>query len=451
MYAVFLMEKSNSSRFKQAVDFLYSRINLERDTSSVDRNEYKLDGMRFLLERFGNPQLDFKVIHIAGSKAKGSTAALTASVLTAAGGSTGLYTSPHVSSIQERIAVNGRPIDREVFADLCFHLKDKIERIPLSAFPESKNPTFFELMTLLAWLAFRRARCEYVVLETGLGGRLDATNIVNPAAAVLTPIELEHQAILGDSLEKIAAEKCGIIKQGVPVFCARQPEAVKRVIREQAEAKNASVLFLDDELSNLQVVERIDRTDFRFTLKWGAENHFTLGLAGAFQAENAALAFVTLRTLYPGIPGQAYRKGFASAFLPARMEVVCKAPLVIVDGAHTPGSVSRAMASFTGLAGREGILLFAAVKGKNIDEMAAVLAPYFLRIIVSTPGSFRRSEPGRVYEAFRRYNKNVYLEPDPRRALHKALALSGGVLPVLAVGSLYFAAELRAHYAQSAH
>jgi dihydrofolate synthase/folylpolyglutamate synthase len=440
------MEKSNNTRYQQAVDYLYSRINLEKDTSAVNRNEYKLDVMRFLLARFGNPQVGFKVIHIAGSKAKGSTATLIASVLTAAGRNTGLYTSPHVSSILERIAINGRPMDREAFTDLCLSMKNEIEGIPPSSFPDPGEPSFFELMTLLAWLAFRQSRCEYVVLETGMGGRLDATNLTAPAAVALTPIELEHQAVLGDTLEKIAAEKCGIIKQGVPVFCSRQPETVKRVIREQASAKNAPVVFFDEVVTKLEVLERVDKTDFRFALTGVEEQHFTLGLAGRFQAENATLAFMILRRLEPGLPGEAYRKGFASAFLPARMEVVCRTPLVIVDGAHTPGSVSRALESFTRLGGERGILLFAAVRGKKIDEMAVALAPHFLHIIVSTPGFFRRSEPNLVYKTFCRYGDNVQLEPDPQKALNRALALSAGVRPVLAVGSLYFAAELRAQY-----
>jgi dihydrofolate synthase/folylpolyglutamate synthase len=437
------MKKRNQALFEKCVKYLYSFINLERDTAAIKSSEYKLDCMRFLLKRFGNPQQGFKVIHIAGSKAKGSTACFLAAGLRAAGKHTGMYTSPHVSSILERIVINGEPVAVDVFTGLCGELQQVLGRIPKADFPGGKQPSFFELMTLLAWLAFKRQGCEYVILETGLGGRLDATNIVNPAAVVLTPIEMEHEAILGNTLEKIAAEKCGIIKRNIPVFCGFQNRVVKKVVREYAAAHNAALYFLDEAIKRLAVSDSVEHTEFSLSLAGDKERNFRLILPGAFQAENASLAFLVLHTLYPELPDDAFKEGFRTAFLPARMEVLNKNPLVIIDGAHTPGSVSRAVSSFSHLAGQRGVLLFAAVTGKKIEEMAAILAPQFLHIIISTPGSFRRSDPREVYKAFYRLNTQTTLEKNPARALKKALSLSGKAVPVLATGSLYFAAELR--------
>ncbi|MBN1797818.1 MAG: bifunctional folylpolyglutamate synthase/dihydrofolate synthase [Spirochaetales bacterium] len=437
------MKKSNELQFAKARDYIYSFINLEKDTSYFSSKLYKLDRMCFLLERFGNPQDTFKVIHLAGSKAKGSTAVFIASVLSAAGIRTGLYTSPHVSSILERIMVNQEHISPGLFISLVEVIKDFIEKTPLGHFPGARKPTFFELMTLMGWLAFKHEQCEYVVLETGLGGRLDATNLVKPLAVVLTPIELEHEAILGSTLEKIALEKCGIMKENTPVFCANQNAPVKEVIINEAARKNAELRFLNEELELLEVRQAIEKTDITFTLKGLSKKKFSLKLLGSFQAENAALAFLALHFLLPTIPDSAFKKGFAEAFLPGRMEVLHIKPLFIVDGAHTPASVKRALICFKKVAKNDGVLLFAAVKGKKIAEMAEILAPHFTTIIISTPGSFRKSEPKATYVVFRKYNRNVYLEKDPHSAFQKALELSQRKLPVFATGSLYFAAEIR--------
>ncbi len=437
------MKKRRELQFAEAKAYLYSFINLEKDTSYFSSKLYKLDRMSFLLDSFANPQAHFKVIHLAGSKAKGSTAVFIASVLSAAGKRTGLYTSPHVSSLRERIVINENQISEELFIALVDSIKDFIEHTALPHFPGRRKPTFFELMTLLGWLAFKHTQCEYVVLETGLGGRLDATNLVNPVAIVLTPIELEHEAILGSTIEEIAFEKCGIIKENTAVFCGIQSALVKKVIKTEAARKNAGVLFFDEELELLNVQEEIVKTEITVKLKGIARKQFSLKLLGAFQAENAALAFLTLHTLYPALPDSAFRQGFAVAFLPGRMEVLHTKPLLIADGAHTPGSVKRALLCFKKLTSKSGVLLFAAVKGKKIAEMAKILTPNFTAIIISTPGSFRRSETKATYGIFCKYNRQVYLEKEPYLALQKALALSENKLPIFATGSLYFAAELR--------
>jgi dihydrofolate synthase/folylpolyglutamate synthase len=437
------MRKINKLQFKEAVQYLYSFINLEKDPVYFSSKTYKLDRMAFLLDRFSNPQVHFKVIHLAGSKAKGSTAAFIASVLFKAGKKTGLYTSPHVSSILERIVIDQKQVDEELFIHLVCQIKDFIEYTPLSHFPNKMKPTFFELLTLLCWLAFREAHCEYVVLETGLGGRLDATNIVEPLATVITPIEIEHEDILGKTIEKIAREKCGIMKINVPVFCAKQVPPVKKVIKQEASLKKADLFMLEDELAGLDVRVSAKGTEFAMKLKNTKQQQFSLKLLGDFQAENAALAYLTLHTLMPDLSMVFFRQGFANTFLPGRMEVLRRKPLIIVDGAHTPGSINRSLACFLKLVKDKGILVFAAVKGKRIKEMAEQLAPHFQTVIISTPGFFRHSEPQETCAIFKKYHPNVSLDSDPLGAFKKAVRLAKNKLPILITGSLYFAAELR--------
>ena len=210
--------------------FLYfeSFTNLERSMSFTER-EYRLDRMRYLLDLFGNPQNKLKIIHVAGSKGKGSTAAATASILSSLGYKTGLYTSPHLITYRERITHAGVFIDdRDLIktGNKIWKILE-IENIP---FPDP--PTTFELLTLYAFLVFSDTACEWAVIETGIGGRLDATNVTVPEASVITPIEMEHADILGDSIEKIASEKCGIIKEGKPVFVSPQKEEPLSVIKK---------------------------------------------------------------------------------------------------------------------------------------------------------------------------------------------------------------------------
>ncbi|RKX83233.1 MAG: bifunctional folylpolyglutamate synthase/dihydrofolate synthase, partial [Spirochaetes bacterium] len=219
----------------EAFAYIDSFTNFEMGITPEKKRLYRLDRMRNLLALFNNPQNSFKSIHIAGTKGKGSTAALLANVLTAAGKKTGLFMSPHVSSPLERISVPGWPLNENLFTETVNDIKQKIDTIREN---EEANvlfglsaPTTFELLVLTAFLYFQKYECGYAVIETGIGGRLDATNIIQPDACIITPIDLEHTDILGTTIEEIAAEKAGIIKKGVPIFCGFQPPAVEKVIR----------------------------------------------------------------------------------------------------------------------------------------------------------------------------------------------------------------------------
>ena len=420
-----------------------SFTNLERGAYPPDKRVYRLDRMHRLLEMFDNPQGRLRIIHVAGTKGKGSTSALLASVLHAAGRRTGLYTSPHVESYFERIAIAGEPRQPELLVRMGREVKAVIDRLPPKDFPGHFAPTTFEILTLLAFLYFREAGCAEAVVETGIGGRLDATNVVSSAASVITPLDLEHTEILGDTLEKIALEKAGIIKQGAPCFIGLQPPEVKEVIRNVCRERGSAPAFLDEEASELTAAVDAHGTSFSLRLAGEQREEFRLSMLGRFQAENAALAYLALRRTRPEITGEQCRQGFLHTTLPGRMELRGTDPVVVLDGAHTPLAVTRLMDAFRAVFPGKGVLLFGSVSGKNPRAMAEIMAPDFFRVIISTPGTFKESSPKEVADIFRAVNPATALEPDPRQALRLAVEESGGTRPILVTGSFYMVAEIR--------
>lgn len=420
-----------------------SFTNLEKGTLPFDKRNYRLDRMRRLLGLFDGPDSGLRIIHVAGTKGKGSTSALLASILDAAGHRTGLYTSPHVSSPFERIAIAGEPSRPELLVRIGGEVKGVIDSLPRDGMPGHFAPTTFELYTLLAFLYFREAGCEEAVIEVGIGGRLDATNIVMSESAVITPLDLEHMEVLGDTIEQIAFEKAGIIKPGMPAFAGFQPPAAKQVLRDTALARGSSITFLDEQLESLGTTLDARGTTFRLHLSGDIPVEFRLSLLGEFQAENAALACLTLRRTRPEIPLDCYRDGLLAASLPGRMEVVGTNPPVVLDGAHTPLAVSRLVDSFDKIFPGEAVLVFGSVAGKRPREMASILARRFPRIVISTPGTFKESNPEQVFEIFRSLNPDTVLEKMPEAALRRARQESGGTRPILVTGSFYMVAEIR--------
>jgi dihydrofolate synthase/folylpolyglutamate synthase len=419
-----------------------SFTNLERGNLPFDKRTYRLDRMRRLLGMFDDPDRELVSVHVAGTKGKGSTAALIASVLQAAGHRTGLYTSPHVNSPFERIALTGETPRNELLMRLGGEVKSALDALPAEGMPGHFAPTTFELYTLLALLYFRGAGCEHAVIEVGIGGRLDATNVIMPLVSVITPLDLEHTDVLGDTLQKIAGEKAGIIKPGVPAFIGLQPPGTKEVFRSIGRERGSTVTFLDEETAELST--RVDAQGTSFTLRLNGEEpeELRLSMLGEFQAENAALAYLTLRRTMPEIPIECFREGFRRTVLPGRMEVRGSAPTIVLDGAHTPLAVTRLLSSFRAIFPGEAILLFGSVSGKRPREMAAILASAFSHVIISTPGTFKESDPEEVAEIFRSFNPSTILEKDPGRALSRARKESAGKRPILVTGSFYMISEI---------
>jgi len=427
---------------RDVFSWVESFTNLEKGNLPFDKRTYRLDRMRTLLSRFDHPDRELELVHVAGTKGKGSTAALIASVLHCAGHRTGLYLSPHVNHPFERLTLAEEPPRPDLLVRLGREAKAAVDGLPAEGMPGHFAPTTFELYTLLAFLYFRDAGCSHAVIEVGIGGRLDATNVIQPLASVITPLDLEHTDVLGDTLEKIAEEKAGIIKPGVPAFVGLQPPSTRGVFVTAARERGSPLTFLGDEITGLS--SRVDARGTAFSLQLRGEprQDFRLSLLGDFQAENASLAYLALRRTLPGIPPSAYQEGFRRTRLPGRMEIREGSPVIVLDGAHTPLAVTRLLASFRSVFPGEAILLFGSVSGKKPREMAAILAPAFSRVIISTPGTFKESNPESVAEIFREINPATILEKDPARALERARRESGGKLPVLVTGSFYMIGEI---------
>ena len=431
------------SSLKEAFDYILTlKPPATHKMTPVERT-FRVSRMRLFLERFGHPDRAYQTIHIAGTKGKGSTAAFLASILKAAGLRVGLYTSPHVSDPAERISASMPLRDPRRLTEIIADIETMLAELEPEALPGGFDITPFELVTLFAFIYFRETDCQIAVIETGIGGRCDVTNVIAPIASVLTPIDYDHTEILGDTLEKIAKDKAGIIKLGVPAFCGLQPPEVKTVFRAESALQQTVIRFLDEELTTFTAQTNPEGTSATFAFDDMTPRIVPLRLSGQFQAENAALAALVIRHIFPNISRDAIEKGLSEAFLPGRVEVVSTAPPVVLDAAHTPLAIRRALEAFQQMFPGEAVLIFGAVHGKNYTEMARLLAPAFRDVIISTPGTFKQSEPEDVFHVFQQQHPRSHFEKNPADALILAQTLSDGRSPILVTGSFYMVAEIR--------
>ncbi|MFA5114304.1 MAG: folylpolyglutamate synthase/dihydrofolate synthase family protein [Candidatus Margulisiibacteriota bacterium] len=311
-----------------------------------------LERIERLLDRLDNPQRTLKTIHVAGTNGKGSTCAMIASILQAAGHKVGLYTSPHLIKYNERIKVNGKDIPGKDF-------KKGLSLVEQAEEGMGERPTVFEALTALAFWYFAQEKVDYAVVEVGMGGRLDATNVVTPLICVITNIDLEHTAVLGKTLAKIAVEKAAIIKPGVPVITAEtKPEALK-VIKHQAEKKHSLLIQVGSQQAGLRSA-----------------------LIGEHQKTNAACAVVAVRLAGINVGKEAVGRGLESVVWPARFQVVSKKPLTIVDGAHNPAGVATLVATLQAqYPGRKFTFIIGTQSDKDAASMLSLLKPVAGRIV----------------------------------------------------------------------
>lgn len=410
------------------------------------RKALDLGRVEALLESIGNPQEGPRTVHVAGSKGKGSTARMIAAGLRAAGrGPVGLYTSPHLQDLSERICVDGAPVTEDALARAAQAVLPAL-RARLGT-PEA--PTFFELFTAMAWHVFREAGCSDVVLETGLGGRLDATNVCRPAVTVLTTIELEHTRLLGSTIAAIAKEKAGILKAGVPAVCTAEGDAAE-VIQARATALGCALLLAgrDFEVRGAQAGPG-PTLSFRLRTPEGTEERAALPFAGVHQAGNAAAAWLCLRLL--GITGDAAWRGLSETRLPGAMEVVGTAPTVVIDGAHTGRSAQAARAGLSACwPGRAYVLVLAMLEEKDVQQVAAPLVEGARAVVVTQVDSPRAVPASTLAEALLlgvgiplADGTEIEVEAVPARALERARALAGAEGLILCTGSIYLAGEIR--------
>lgn len=430
----------------EAIRYLLSFADFERGGRFHDRPD--LAPVLELLRRLGDPHLGRRTVHVAGSKGKGSVAAMTEAVLRAAGYRTGLYTSPHLHSYCERIQIDGRPVSAAVFARLASLVRQGIEALGEAL--GSRQLVTFDLLTAMAFLAFREAGVETQVIEVGLGGRLDSTNVFpEKEVAVITPISLEHTAILGNTPEVIAREKAGIITPGCTAVMAPQPYAgAANVIRAAARAAGASLVDVASEYRWRRTPLGTDGQQVAFEGP-GLSLAARLPLIGAHQAENAAVALAAACALrQPGfpIPEEAMVRGLASVRWPCRLEVLATRPLLLADGAHNRDSARRLREALAGDLGAKGVIfIVGSSEDKDLRGLAEELSPLARAVIAVSARHPRAMAPAQVARAFTGLGLDVTVGDSVGGAIDTAIAASGEDGVICLVGSLFVAAEGRAH------
>ncbi len=414
--------------FADSLRFLFS---LGPELKTV---KWDLARVEALLQVLGNPHRQGRFIHVAGTNGKGSTCALMASALRVAGFRTGLYTSPHLCDPRERIQIDGSLITEELWTSVFSEVHTAAEAL-LAREAIDAHPSFFETITVMALVAFSRAQVDVVVLETGLGGRLDGTNVVVPEVSVITPIDFDHEAFLGSSIESIAAEKAGIIKEDRPVvFSAQRPEAFSVLDRKALEMGSPVTLSSFWRIEDLAV----DRFGSRFKLVADETIPIDCPFAGEHQVENARTAAAALKVF--GLPPTAISAGFAQAVWPGRLERVATDPDVILDGAHNPAG-TRALAAYIKrfFADEPIRLIYGAMRDKAIDEVTSVLFPLAAEVVLTAPDQPRALNPELVLEVTD--HPNIRVRPRVTDAL---ATIQERPMTTFITGSLFLVGEARA-------
>jgi dihydrofolate synthase/folylpolyglutamate synthase len=402
-----------------------------------------LETTKKILESLGNPQSRFTSLHIAGTNGKGSIAACLAAVLQAAGYHVGLYTSPHLVRFNERIKVNNREISDQDVLEAYKAVKE--------AEYGDREPTFFEYTTAMAFHHFRQCQVEWAVIETGMGGRMDATNVLQPAVSVISNLSLEHQMYLGNTLSKISAEKGGIIKEATPVVTGVRQKNALKILRNIADSQSAPLLRLG---ADFRVRRKVGNRFSYFGIDhtW---HDLQIGLKGDHQIENAAIVLAVCELLMKGsgnfpalnIQLKSIRDGLGKVRWPGRLEKILSAPLVILDGAHNLAAVknlSKYMAE--NLSHRRITLVAGILEDKSYEPMLQKLLPHCSRVILTRSKIDRSLEPETLYPIAKRYLSDVTIVHDVGKAVQRALQTVSMDEVVCVAGSLYVVGEARAFF-----
>jgi dihydrofolate synthase/folylpolyglutamate synthase len=467
--------------YNLALDYLYSFVDYSlKHVSELAKADFNLGRMFALMEALGEPQEKYPIIHVAGTKGKGSTSALCASALMAAGCKVGLYTSPHLEDYCERIQIDGTPLAHEQLVALVEAVKPAVARIP--------SLTTFEITTAIGFLAFERAGVDAAVIEVGLGGRLDATNVVTPRVSVITSLSMDHTAVLGDTLAKIAGEKAGIIKDGVPVVSAPQKQEALEVLLRIAGEKSVPITIVGQDIKFELLSSSLDGQSFvirptalseEYSRSRRAGNQgttlaqethpsttggkaspsappsgtsqdggltVTIPLLGSHQLINAATAYAALKASRLSVSNEAIQKGFSQVKWPARFEVMRREPPVIFDSAHNDDSFSKLCETLeTYFPGKQVYLIFGASEDKNIPGMFREMKPKIRKLIVTRADHPRALEVEKIQaladQAEVPHEAVIPVEAALARALEQS-AKDGSI--VLSAGSMFVTAEVMA-------
>jgi dihydrofolate synthase/folylpolyglutamate synthase len=435
--------------YTQAIAYLYSladyeKIRIERYTSET----LDLSRVKRLLAAVGNPHIRFPAVHIAGTKGKGSAAAMSESCLRAAGYRTGFYTSPHMHTFRERIQVSGHKITRDQVAALVEEVRPAIEDTP--------GATYFEAITAIGFLYFGRSEVDVAIVEVGLGGRLDATNVLTPEVAIITSLSFDHTYLLGNTLAEIAYEKAGIIKPGIPVVSASQQAEALRVLEAVSREREAPLTEVGRDWDYAPGPADLDGQVFTVRRTTGGvselDGEYWIPLLGRYQLENATSAIAALDVLRQRgfcIPVEAVRKGLRSVHWPGRMEILNREPLIVADGAHNPYSarvLRQALEEW--FPGQRWVLIFGASADKDIAEMLKVFLSISEYTIVTRSDHPRAASPVELADVVAAVGGGAEVSVNVKKSLRRGLAVMNPDNGLLVTGSTHLVADAREEWAR---
>lgn len=443
-------------RYQEALDYLYSFIDFSlQRTFRFSADKFDLGRMYRLVEALGNPHLSYRIIHVAGTKGKGSVSAMCASVLESAGYKVGLYTSPHLQEYTERIQINSSQISKTELVDLVDEIKPYVTAIP--------ELTTFEITTGLAFWYFARHEVDIAVIEVGLGGRLDSTNVVLPDVSVITSLSYDHSEILGDTLAKIAAEKAGIIKWGVPVVLAPQKAEARLVVEEIAAQRGSPLYQVGRDWLFAPVAHSLQGQSLfiwssnqqgpadAYVESGGSQEweppRIYISLLGYHQVENAATAYAALQILREKgvrINDSAIIEGFAAAKWPGRFEILCQAPIIVVDSAHNRDSALKLRLTLDDyFPGKKVILVFGASEDKDVSGMFIELMPRTTRVIATESIHPRAMAADQIVALAHQFGIPARAVLPLENALSESINSAGDETIILVTGSIFVAAGAR--------
>jgi dihydrofolate synthase/folylpolyglutamate synthase len=436
--------KNIEDSYNAALDYLYSFIDFSmQKAETYSPSRFKLERMQTLVDSMGNPQnASYPSIHVAGTKGKGSVCILCANALHEAGYKVGLYTSPHLDDYAERIQINGQFIPHADLVEMVEKIKPFIAAIP--------ELTTFEITTALAFMYFELQQVDAAVIEVGLGGRLDATNVIRPVVSVITSISYDHTHLLGNTLAQIAGEKAGIIKPGIPVVNAPQVEEARQVIEQVAQERGSPFIQVNQDVLYEEVSHSLEGQRLIVRSKDGypiATSTLSIPLLGAHQAANAATAYTALE-IYDknglAVDQQAIKRGFASAFWPGRFEIVQCIPPVVLDCAHNRDSALKLRETLDEYyPGKPVSMVFGASEDKDIKGMFIELMPAVKELIAVKSFHPRAIDPEKLVLMAAPYGHPVHCVEHIPDAMEKALQLVRPDGLILVTGSIFVVAEAR--------
>jgi dihydrofolate synthase/folylpolyglutamate synthase len=406
--------------------------------------KFGLDNVQEILSAFHDPHLKYPSVLVAGSNGKGSVCAMLARILTLHGLQVGLFSSPHLVDVEERIRIGENLIPRSTFCRLLTELREKIDRL-IAEKKLLNPPTYFEHICCLAFLYFGEEQVDLALLEVGMGGRFDATNVVNPLVSVITTISAEHQKFLGKNLNQIAFEKAGIIKPGVPVVCGVEDKEAYQTIKRKAEELEAPFFGLYDRKGSFS--KQRTENGYVFCFRMDGETYtYEPYLQGEHQGRNAAIAIAASQVLSQGwkqLNKDKIVQGIQTARWEGRLEVISRHPLILLDGAHNEEGAMALQKYIKDFIAPPFILVFAAMRDKKVDNIADILFPLAEKVILTRFSYFRSATPEELWKKALRYRERTLREPDVKLAYRMAQELAGPSGTVLIAGSLFLVGEIK--------